>query len=126
MATYPQDGPTSFEALLEPLPADVRDVATRLRELIQATIPDADESVSGGAKMGIALYSIGGANNVVCGIQPTEDTCRLFFHGWKQLEDGGYRLDGSGKNARHIKIRSPEELDLDDVEKMIEIAAEAR
>lgn len=126
MATYPEAGPTSFEELLEPLPADVRDVATRLRAIVEAAIPDADEAVSGGAKIGMALYSVDGANDVVCGIQPTEDTCKLFFHGWEQLEDAGYRLEGSGKHARHVKIRSIQELDPEAVEGMIEVAYGAR
>lgn len=123
MVNYRQSGPTSFSELLQPLPADVREVATRLRAIVQASVPDADEAVSGGAKMGMALYSIDGANNVICGIQPTEKMCRLFFHGWKQLEESGYRLEGSGRNARHIKLRSSEELDPDAVADMIRIAA---
>lgn len=126
MTTYPQDGPTTFEELLQPHPADVREVATRLRAIVEDTVPDADEAVSGGSKMGMALYSVGGANNVVCGIQPTENTCRLFFHGWEHLENSGYRLDGSGKNARHVKIRSSQELDPDEIANMIELADEAR
>lgn len=123
MVNYQQSGPTTFPELLQPLPADVREVATRLRAMVQAAVPDADEAVSGGARMGMALYSIDGPNNVICGIQPTANMCRLFFHGWKQLEEFGYRLEGSGKNARHIKIRSSEELDPDTVADMIGIAA---
>lgn len=123
MANYPQSGPTDFAELIGPLPRDVRDVATRLRAIIQATLPEADEAVSGGAEMGMALYSIDEPNNVVCGIQPTESTCKLFFHGWEHLKKAGYRLQGSGRHARHIKIRSTEELEPDAAADMIEIAA---
>lgn len=73
--------------------------------------------------MGMALYSIDEPNNVVCGIQPTESMCKLFFHGWKHLKKAGYRLEGSGRHARHIKIRSSEELEPDATADMIEIAA---
>lgn len=124
MVNYPPSGPTSFGDLLEPLPKDVRDVATRLRVIVETALPDADEAVSGGAKMGMALYSIDGANNVICGIQPTENVCKLFFHGWEQLEEAGYRLEGSGKYARHVKIRSVQDLEPERVADMVKIAAE--
>ena len=88
MANYPQSGPTTFSDLVEPLPKDMRDVATRFRAIVKAALPSADEAVSGGAKMGMALYSIGGANNVICGIQPTETMCKVFFHGWENLKKG--------------------------------------
>lgn len=123
MVNYPQSGPTSFSGLLAPLPKDIREVATRLRSIVKTVIPEADEAVSGGAKMGMALYSIEGANNVICGIQPTEDMCKLYFHGWEHLKTAGYRLEGSGKNARHIKIRSSKELEPAAITAMINIAA---
>jgi hypothetical protein len=126
MTNYPPSGPTSFDELLEPIPEGICDIAIRFRTLVKDAIPDVDEAVSGGAKMGMALYSIGGANNAVCGLQPTENMCRLFFHGWKRLEEAGYRLEGSGKHARHIKIRALEELDAKQVADMIKIAAEHR
>lgn len=122
MVNYQQSGPTSFGGLLGPLPKDVREVATRLRAIVKATIPEADKAVSGGAKMGMVLYSINGPNNVICGIQPTEDMCKLFFHGWEQLKKAGYRLEGSGKHARHIKIRSSQKLEPETVADMIKIA----
>lgn len=56
--------------------------------------------------MGMALYSIGDPQNVLCGIQPTTDLCKVFFHEWKELKQNGYKLEGSGKNARHIKINT--------------------
>ncbi len=111
MVKYSKGGPTNFEDLLAPLPQDIREVATQLRAIIQEAAPNADEAVSGGEKIGMALYSVNGPNNVFCGMQPTEDMCRLFFHSWQQLKNAGYRLDGSGKHARHIKIRSSQNLE---------------
>lgn len=73
----------------------------------------------------MALYSIGGPHNVVCGIQPTASACKLFFHGWKGLAESGFVLEGSGKYARHIKIRSTDELEHLDAERMIGIARSA-
>lgn len=72
--------------------------------------------------MGMALYSIDGANNVVCGIQPTADMCKLYFHGWEHLKKAGHRLEGSGKHARHIKIRAVEEVETKTITAMVKIA----
>jgi hypothetical protein len=126
MATYQQSGPANFVELLRPLPQPIGDVATRLRAIVTEAIPEADEAVSGGARMGMALYSIDGPNNVICGIQPTESTCKLFFHGWQRLQKAGYRLEGSGKHARHIKISSREEIEPDRVADMIRVVKRAK
>lgn len=67
---------------------------------------DADEHVYGGTKMGNAPYSIGGPNEVISGLQPAERICKLFVHGWKELERLGIKMEGSGKNARHLKVNS--------------------
>lgn len=93
--------PASFSEMIDPLPGSIRDVALKLRSTVQAALPDAEEAIGGGGKIGMALYSIGGPHNVVCGIQPTASACKLFFHGWKGLAESGFVLEGSGKYARH-------------------------
>lgn len=103
MSVY-QTPPATFDDLVEPMPENVRRNARDLRLLITEALPDAEENIYGGKKMGNSLYSIGGPNNVVCGLQPTERTCKLFVHGWRNLQDLGLRLEGSGKNARHVKV----------------------
>lgn len=125
MAKSNQSGPRNFSDLLKPVPESIRKVATQMRKIIKATLPDADEAFYGGEKMGMVLYSIDGPNNVICGIQPTDSMCKLFFHGWKRLAESGYRLEGSGKNARHIKIRSPDEIEPDELAEMVMIARHA-
>jgi hypothetical protein len=118
-------GPRNFSELLMPVPGSTRDVATQLRKIIKTTLPDADEAFHGGGKMGMVLYSIDGPNNVICGIQPTDSICKLFFHGWKRLAESGYRLEGSGKNARHIKVGSPNEIEPAELAQMVMIARRA-
>ena len=125
MTDYPPSGPASFDELVAPLPREIREIATRLRAVIRSALPTADEAVSGGAKMGMALYSVGAATDVVCGFQPTRDAVKLFFHGWEALKAAGYRLEGSGRHARHVKVRSSGDLETLDAAEMIRIAAEA-
>lgn len=118
MTTYKQS-PTTFKELIEPLPRDIQKVALCLQKTIKDTLPEVSENVSGGKKMGMALYSFENANNVICGIQPTEKMCKLYFHGWKELAKKGFEVEGSGKNARHIKLGSESDFNPKKIEEML-------
>ncbi len=104
MATY-QTKPTTFDELIAPYSTDVQAIAGWLRGLIQEALPDAAENIYGGAKIGNALYSIGDASHVICGIQPAADLCRLFIHNVHNVKHPELKIEGSGKNARHVKVR---------------------
>ena len=116
--------PASFGELIDPLPKEIQIIATRLRKVIKVTLPEADEAISGGSKMGMALYSLNNPNNVVCGFQPTESMCKLFFHSWEELANRGYKLEGSGKNARHLKLRTGSDFHQNTIEEMLLIVKE--
>ncbi len=105
MATYKQP-PTTFEELIAPFPSAVRESATTLRTLILDAMPEARESVSGGLSFAIALYSLGGPTNVACGLQPTSTHCKLYLHHVRPGDVANLKLEGSGKNARHVKVPS--------------------
>lgn len=120
MTIYKQP-PTTFEELIKPLPEEIKNITSRLQEIIMDTLPGVDENISGGNKMGMALYSFGNPNNVICGIQPTETMCKLFFHGWKELKKRGFKLEGSGKNARHVKLRTESEFQSEIIVEMLVI-----
>lgn len=125
MAAY-KHTPTTFEELLKPLPEEIQKVTRLLRKNIREILPEADENVSGGAKMGMALYSFRNPNNVLCGFQPTESMCKLFFHGWEELKRRGFELEGSGKNARHIKLRTVSDYNPDEITEMLSIVKKVR
>jgi hypothetical protein len=108
MTTYEQP-PTTFADLIAPFPADVRESAASLRSLIFEAMPDANEHVSGGLRFGTALYSLGRPTNVACGLQPTATHCKLYLHHVRPGEVANLRLEGSGKNTRHVKVTSPAE-----------------
>lgn len=105
MTTYTQP-PTTFADLIAPFPAAVRESATTLRTLILEAMPEAHEDVSGGLKFAMALYSLGQPTNVACGLQPTAEHCKLYLHHVRPGDVNGLRLEGSGKNARHVKVAS--------------------
>lgn len=107
MPTYKQP-PTTFEELIAPFPARVRESATTLRTLILEAMPEAQESVSGGQSFGTALYSLVTPTNVACGLQPASSHCKLYLHHLQPDDAAGLKLEGSGKNVRHVKVHSPE------------------
>lgn len=103
MSTYATP-PTTFEELIAPFPRDIREAASALRAVVQSTIPNADEQVSGGLKFAMALYSIGPATNVACGLQPSAAHVKFFLHHVRPGDIPELKLEGSGKHARHVKV----------------------
>ena len=97
---------STFEMLLAPHARTVRDVATRLRALIRDSLPDAEEHVRGSAQVGMAFYSIGGSNRVICGIQPSAGGCLLSVHYVDADDSSGLALEDEGSHIVHIKFRS--------------------
>jgi len=92
--------------LLAPHARTVRDLAKRLRALIRDSLPDAEERVRGSAKAGMALYSIGDSNRVVCGLQPAAGGCLLSVHYVDADDSSGLALKDEGAHTVHIKFRS--------------------
>jgi len=92
--------------LLAPHARTVRDLATRLRALIRDSLPDAEEHVRGSARVGMAYYSIGASNQVVCGIQPSAGGCVLSVHYVDADDSSGLALKDEGAHVVHIKFRS--------------------
>lgn len=105
MTTYEQP-PTTFAELIAPFPIVVRESATTLRALILEAMPEAHEHVSGGLKFATALYSLGRPTNVACGLQPTATHCKLYLHHVRPGDVADLKLEGAGKNARHVKVSS--------------------
>lgn len=97
--------PTTFAALVNPYPATVRAIAEWLRAELLREFPQLQETVSGGLKSGTALYSVGGPERVAVGMQPGDGFVKFFLHDHSLIPPGRFRLEGSGKHSRHIKIR---------------------
>jgi hypothetical protein len=98
--------PGTFEYMIAPHPADVQKVAKRLRTVVKQAVPDAQEGIVGGAKVGLVLYSLKGPDDVLCGIQPGKDACLFYIHHLKDMESAAFKLEGKGQHALHIKFKS--------------------
>jgi hypothetical protein len=103
MSRY-SDPPKTFEKMIAPYPAPIKETAKALRNLILSTLPQLDENVSGGLKLANALYSFNSPTQVLCGIQAGEKVCKMFVHHYDQLAGMGFKIEGSGRQARHIKF----------------------
>lgn len=103
MTTY-REPPTTFEQLVAPFPSEVQEAAAALRTMVLGRYPDAHEHVSGGLKFATALYSFGRPTNVACGLQPTASHCKFFLHHVGPGDVANLKLEGTGKNARHVKV----------------------
>ncbi|MEM8545316.1 MAG: DUF1801 domain-containing protein [Cyanobacteria bacterium P01_H01_bin.119] len=104
MSVYPEK-PTTFEALVAPFDTSIQHVAFDLRDLVKQAFPDFDEHIYGGLAVGNALYSRGGTASVLCGIQPAWNHCKLYVHNVSDLKQAGLKIEGSGKHARHVKVK---------------------
>ena len=104
MGIYREE-PTSFEALVDPFEPAIQQIAFSLRKLVKEFLPDFDEHIYGGLSVGNALYSRGETTRVLCGIQPARDHCKLYVHNVSDIKRKGLKIEGSGKNARHVKVR---------------------
>lgn len=94
----------TFEDLVALQPPVIRETARALRKLVRAAMPDANEFVYGGAKSGLALYSLGTSVNVAVGIGPGPKHCLLYVHNVK-YDDTKLELEGKGNNCLHLKLK---------------------
>jgi predicted DNA-binding protein (MmcQ/YjbR family) len=103
--------PKTFNGLLKGRANSVQELAWAIRGIVYEELPDAQETFYGG-RHPMALYR---ATADVCWIQPLSDRCNLYFVRGRELADrapAGQRglLQGTGKQIRHVKIRSQEKL----------------
>lgn len=118
--------PETFEAMIEPFPESVRETAEWLRGLIVESFPHVEEDIYGGTKMANALYSVGGKDRVALGIQPGPTYVKLYVHDPEHLGDPPFKLEGSGKHMRHVKLAQIPEERRDELVALMRIPVERR
>jgi len=91
---------SSVDTLIESLDKPVAALAKELRRIIRKALPDATEDI----KWGIPVYE---QHGLICAIRPARDYIALqFYSAGTSLDDPLGLLEGTGKNMRHIKIRT--------------------
>jgi hypothetical protein len=87
------------DAALAALPAEVQEIAARLRALVETTAPDLVEQVKWGNPVWV------GRGNVVVLMLFPQHLNFGFFRG-SELTKKFPLLEGTGKGMRHVKVRS--------------------
>jgi hypothetical protein len=110
--------------LLAPYSPAVQDLTRHVRAMVRGIVPDADEEIDAAAKMLVETFIPGTYKGAILAIVPQKNYVNIIFSkGVELLEvDSRGLLEGTGKLARHIKIRSPEQVDDPAVRTVIEAA----
>ena len=98
-------------------PAELRDVAEKLRKLMKKTVKRVKESVN---SWKIPTYE---SNGPMCFFMVGKYHVTFGFLRGTSLPDPAGLLEGTGKNLRHVKLRTAEDLQEPAVRKLIEAAA---
>jgi hypothetical protein len=94
-----------------------------LRKLIRSLAPGTKEKIYKG--WGVIDYQMGGRRDFIS-IGPQKKYVNLYFMRGVELADPAKLLEGSGKNMRHIKIRSSQDLKNKKMHKLILLAAKLK
>lgn len=95
----------AVEQFLASLPGEVEPIARALRTRIRELVPDAVEQQHGGWKV-IGYSRDGSMKSTICAIAPHSKHVNLQFFRGTELKDPQGLLEGTGKNARHVKLRT--------------------
>jgi hypothetical protein len=94
------------------IPSAVRPIVQAARRTVRTVAPKADEISyqsrpprSSTYMWKLVRYAVDGENVVGIGTFPRHST--LFFYRGRELDDGSGLLEGSGKDSRFIRLRTP-------------------
>lgn len=115
-----------FEDLLVIAAEELRPIALELRKVILEIDPGACEVVRIGDKA--ATYGLGPKkmSEGYCHIIPYKSWVNLGFYQGAHLPDPESRLEGTGKNMRHVKISSIEDIHQPAIKSLIQAALKER
>ena len=115
---------SAFAAVFEDSDSEIAAAAQRLREIILDTGLALDQNVSGGSKVRLVLYSSGGPDRVVCGLQPAAGRCMLYVHRIEAADVPEYKLAGKGKHAKRIDFENCDAIEPGVVERLVRLSME--
>ena len=72
-------------------------------------IRSASRELAEEVKWGWPCYTVGGRN--VCSLMTMKSTVNFVLFLGAELEDPSGLIEGTGKSMRHVKLRSPEDID---------------
>lgn len=117
-AAGPAAGNDTFAQLIGQYSPEVQALATRVRDIIYEVFPKADEKVwATGWK--VARYDDGGE---IAAIGPLKSYVNLYFADGAHLCDADGLLEGTGKDIRHIKVKTLDGIPVAAIKKLLKEA----
>jgi hypothetical protein len=106
-----------IDSYVDAKPAELRDVAEKLRKLIKKTVKGTKESVN---PWKIPTFE---SNGPMCFFTVGKYHVTFGFLRGTSLPDAAGLLEGTGKNLRHVKLRTAEDVSEPALKKLIDAAA---
>jgi hypothetical protein len=95
---------TEVTNYIDQAPAAQKEIMTILRKMIHAAVPGITESFKWGRPVFTAAKDL-------TYLKTTKAYVTLGFFNFEKLHDPGKRLEGTGKDMRHVKIKSVNDID---------------
>ncbi|MFD4375110.1 hypothetical protein ACFXKE_24160 [Streptomyces sp. NPDC059202] len=120
--------PEAWEALLDSASEEVATIARRAREVVRKAVPDAVEEVDTSARLLAFTFAPGTYKGIVTGLILHSQHVNLQFGEGVELaaHDPDGLLTGTGKKARHVKLRDPQAPEDPRVVRLVRAAATRR
>jgi len=99
---------------------ELRKVARALRSFVKTTVPGVKETVN---VWGIPTFE---APDPFCFYMVGKNHVTFGFHFGTSLRDPGGLLEGTGKNIRHVKLRTVEDLNRNGLKRLMQAAAQVK
>jgi hypothetical protein len=109
------------EALLEPIDPVVRQITLEARAVVLEILPGVLEQVDLPARL-IGFGRDRTLKGLVCGLALQRGYVNLMFAKGTELQDPEGLLEGTGKHARHVKLRAVEDVQRPGVRALLEQA----
>lgn len=116
----------SFEDVISGSSGHVKEVATRMRQLIFDVYPEVVEVPW--PKQRIVGYGVGPKkmSEHFCYIGAHRDHVNLGFYYGAELSDPKGLLEGTGKSLRHVKVREISQVDLPSLRQLVQLSLAER
>ena len=102
----PRKKTLTIEQFLRKYPKNIQRIATSLRQIVRRTVPRLVENVYPGWKLIGYRIQAEKRSHYFCFIAPFDEFIHLGFEDGTMLSDNHKLLRGSGKQVRHVIIRS--------------------
>ena len=109
-----------IQTLIKNNSLEAQKLVYELRKLIRRLVPGSKEKIYKG--WGVIDYQLGAGRDFIS-IGPQKKYVNLYFMRGVELTHPAKLLEGTGKNMRHVKIRSSKDLENEQLHKLILRAA---